>query len=74
MTNYLTGKILHTDVIYFDIKFRSATEIAANSNTVLGPNGYDNAECKLQNDTRNPDFWIVTVTDKNCLTGSPTTC
>ena len=45
MTNYLLGRILHTDVITFDVKFRSASEITANSNTVLGPNGFDQATC-----------------------------
>jgi len=74
MTNYFMGRILHTDVITFDIKFRSASEITAGSNTVLGPNGFDQATCSLQNDTRNKDFWIVTVTDGHCDTGTPTTC
>merc|ERR1719232_955011 len=45
MTNYLLGRILHTDVITFDVKFRSASEITAGSNNVLGPNGFDQATC-----------------------------
>jgi hypothetical protein len=74
MTNYLLGRILHTDVITFDVKFRSASEITANSNQTLGPNGFDQATCSMQNDTRNNDFWIVTLTDGHCDTGTPTTC
>lgn len=72
LTNYLTGKILHTDVITFDLTFRSTSDTTAGSNTVIGPNGFDEMTCKLQNDTRNRDFWIVTVEDRYRLTGTPT--
>jgi len=72
LTNYLTGKILHTDVIEFDITFRSKTEIAAGSNATLGPLGFDEMTCKLQNDTRNRDFWIVVVEDRYRLNATPT--
>ena len=45
LTNYLTGKILHTDVITFDLTFRSTSDITAGSNGVLGPNGFDEMTC-----------------------------
>lgn len=72
LTHTLTGKILHTDVITFDLEFSSASDVG--SNNVLGPNGFDQATCAMENDTRNSDFWIVTLTDGHCDTGTPTTC
>ena len=45
MTNWLLGKILHTDVITFDIKFTSASDVAVNA--VIGPSGFDQATCQL---------------------------
>lgn len=72
LNHYLIGKILHTDEITFDVKFSSASDVG--SNAVLGPSGFDQATCKLVNDTRNKDFWIVTLTDGHCYTATPNTC
>lgn len=64
------GKILHSDVITIDVKFT----VTVDTNTTLasGSGGFDAARCTLTNDTRNNDFWIVTVEDGHYLPAANT--
>jgi len=59
-----TGKILYADKLTFNVKFKTTTDT---NYTVID---FDNAQCKMENDTRNTSYWIVTVEDGHYASGS----
>ena len=74
LTHMLTAKILHADKLVFNVKFTSGTDFDQNSviGLVSANQGYDNARCTMENDTRNTDYWIVNLEDGHYLSATNT--
>ena len=63
MTHELKAKILYADTLIFNVKFTATNEGAG---TVIDA---DAARCTMENDSRNTDYWIVSVEDGHYPTG-----
>ena len=69
LTHMLKALILFEDTLTFNVKFTATNDDASTSNVV----DFDNARCKMVNDSRNRAYWIVTVEDGHYAATDPTT-